>query len=201
MHGFQNFLMNIALNPELIQTLVNKMTDFYMEMNERIFSALKGKIDIWFWGNDYGGQSGLLFNETMFESIFLPNIMRLNNLAHNHGLKVMMHSCGSIVDLIPTLIDSGVDILDPIQVTADNMEPEKLKDKFGDAIVFHGAIDTQQVLPSESPEGVYQHAEQTLEILGKNGGYIFAPSQILQPDVPAENIDAMYRAAKEYKSA
>ena len=199
MHGFQNFLMNIAMNPDLIQTLVNRMTDFYLEMNERIFSELKGKMDIWFWGNDYGGQSGLLFNEAMFESVFLPNIVRLNDLAHSHGLKVMMHSCGSISKLIPTLIESGVDILDPIQVTADNMAPQTLKDKFGDSIVFHGAIDTQQVLPSETPEGVYKHAVETLEILGKNGGFIFAPSQILQPDVPIENIDAMYRAAKEFE--
>jgi len=200
MHGFQNFLLNMAVNPELIRTLVNRMTDLYLELNDRLFTALKGRMDIFFFGNDFGTQGGLIFSRSMWEDYFLENIKRLTSLAHAYGLKVMMHSCGAISELIPLLIEAGVDILDPVQVTARDMEPASLKSRFGDRIIFHGGIDTQQVLPTESPEGVYRHALDTIETLGECGGYIFAPSQTLLPDIPVENIDAMYRAAREYRA-
>jgi len=79
------------------------------------------------------------------------------------------------------------------------MDPATLKEKFGDQIVFHGAVDTQQVLPIETPDNVYVHAQEPLRILGKDGGYIFAPSQLIQDDIPVENIDAMYSAARKYR--
>lgn len=198
MHGFSNFLLNLAMKPELIKTLVNRMTDFYLEINDKLFSLLKGKMDIYFFGNDYGSQNGLLFSEDMWLEFFYENTNKLADIAHNYGLKVMMHSCGSISDLIDHLINSGVDILDPVQTTAANMEPRMLKERFGDRIVFHGAIDTQHILPIETPENVYNHAVQTIDALGENGGYIFASCNSLQGDTPVENIDAMYRAAREY---
>ena len=111
----------------------------------------------------------------------------------------MMHSCGSIVKVIPLLIEAGVDILDPIQVTAVNMQPEYLQETFGKDIVFHGGVDTQQVLPNESADQVYRHAKETIQALGKDAGYIFAPSQLLEPDIPVENIDVIYKTAREYK--
>ncbi|MHB9124586.1 MAG: uroporphyrinogen decarboxylase family protein [Armatimonadota bacterium] len=199
MHGFQNFLLNMAMNPELIKTLVDRMTDLYLELNDRLFSALKGRMDIFFFGNDFGTQGGLIFSKSMWEDYFFENIKRLTGLAHGYGLKAMMHSCGGISDIIPILIEAGVDILDPVQVTAKGMEPSSLKAEFGDRIIFHGGVDTQHVLPRESLEGVYQHAVETIRMLGKGGGYIFAPSQILNEDIPVENIDAMYRAAREYR--
>ena len=103
-----------------------------------------------------------------------------------------MHSCGSISKIMPELIEAGVDILDPIQVTAKNMEPEFLAEQFGGQIVFHGGIDTQQVLPTATPEEVREHARHVTQTLGSKGGYIFAPSQLLGPDIPIENILAMY---------
>ena len=198
MHGFQNFLLNMALNPDLIHTLVNKMTDFYLDINDQIFNLMKGKMDVWFWGNDYGTQQGLLFDGQMFGEFFLPNIKKLNDLAHSYNLRVMMHSCGAISPLIPLLTEAGVDILDPVQVTAEGMSPTLLKAQFGEQIVFHGGIDTQHVLPFGSPNEVYAHAKETLEIMNDKGGYIFAPSQILKTDIPVENIVAMYRAALKF---
>jgi len=198
MMGFENFLLALAYNPELVGTLVGRMTDFYLKLNDKIFREIGGKLDIWYWGNDFGSQSGLLFSPDMFADVFLPHIRVLNELAHGYGLKVMMHSCGAIAPLIPELIEAGVDILDPIQVTAAGMKPSSLKQQFGDRIVFHGAVDTQHVLPVQDVAGVYGHAQDILGILGRNGGYIFAPSQILQADIPVENIEAMYRAAREF---
>lgn len=192
LYGFQHFLTDMGMNPQMISTLIDKLTDVYLELNEALFSELKDKLDIWFFGNDFGSQNGLLFSPRMFRKFFLGNIKRLTTLAHSYGLKVMMHSCGSISKIMPELIEAGVDILDPIQVTAKDMEPELLADKFGGKIVFHGGIDTQQVLPSTTPEEVREHALYVTQTLGRKGGYIFAPSQILGSDIPIENILAMY---------
>lgn len=197
LHGFQNFLMNMALKPQLIKTLINKVTDVYLELNDAIFSQLKGKLDVWFFGNDFGSQSGLLFSVDMWHEFFFKNIKKLTNLAHSYGLKVMMHSCGAISEIIPALIETGVDILDPIQVTATGMDPQSLVNKFGGKIIFHGGIDTQQVLPNSTPEEVVVHAREVMKTLNQKGGYIFAPSQILGNDIPIENIVAMYGAVNK----
>lgn len=192
LYGFQNFLTNMALKSHIISTLIKTLTDVYLALNDAVFSELKGKLDIWFFGNDFGGQSGLLISPKMFQEFFLENIKKLTALAHSYELKVMMHSCGSISKIIPDLIEAGVDILDPIQVTAKDMNPELLADQFGGKIVFHGGIDTQQVLPNATPEEVTKHAAYVKQTLGSKGGYIFSPSQLLGPDISIENILAMY---------
>ena len=192
MFGFERFLYAMAAEPGLVHTLVDRMTEMYLELNEACFTALKGRLDVWFFGNDFGSQEALLFSRDMWAEFFLENLRRLTALAHGHGLKVMMHSCGAIAELIPLLIEAGVDILDPIQVTARGMVPAELKVRFGDRIVFHGGIDTQQVLPFGTREQVETHVRETVATLGRDGGYLFAPSQILGPDIPTENIITMY---------
>ena len=193
MHGFQNFLMNIAVEPELIKTLIDRTTEMYLELNDKYFSQLKNRMQVWFFGNDFGSQNGLLFSPDMWYGFFFENIEKLTSLAHSYGLKVMMHSCGAVKQIIPWLIKAGVDILDPIQVTAWGMAPLELSREFGGKIIFHGGVDTQNVLPSAKPHEVENHAMDTIKGLGAHGGYIFAPSQILGPDIPVENIEAMYK--------
>ncbi|NQU75454.1 MAG: hypothetical protein HQ546_03945 [Planctomycetes bacterium] len=196
LHGFQNFMMNIALKPVLIKTLIDRVTDMYLDLNDLAFSHLKGKLDVWFFGNDFGSQSGLLMSRAMWCEFFLEPIRKLTDLAHSHGLKVMMHSCGGISELIGDLIEAGVEILDPIQLTASGMDAGRLADEFGGKIVFHGGVDTQQVLPTATPAEVGEHSAGVLRELGRKGGYIFAPSQILGADIPVDNIVAMYDAVK-----
>lgn len=193
--GFEKFLLYAAMNPGMIKTLINKLTDVYLSLNEAMFAQLKGRMHVWFFGNDFGSQNGLLLSKEMWHEFFFDNIKRLTALAHSYGLTVMMHSCGAIAEIIPLLIDAGVDVLDPIQVTAKGMDAASLKRDFGKRMVFHGGIDTQEILPRGSAEDVREHVRRTIEVLGKDGGYIFAPSQILQADVPLGNIEAMYRAA------
>lgn len=192
MLGFQNFLCALAADPDLAHTLVDRMTEMYLELNAAYFEALKGRLDVWFFGNDFGSQEALLFSAGMWGDFFCENIRRLTALAHAHGLKVMMHSCGAVAPLIPLLIEAGVDILDPIQVTAQGMVPSDLKARFGERLVFHGGIDTQRVLPFGSRDEVAGHVRATVATLGRGGGYIFAPSQILGPDIPTDNLLAMY---------
>jgi uroporphyrinogen decarboxylase len=196
LHGFQNFLTNIALKPQLIHTLLNRVTDMYLELNDALFAQLKGRMDVWFFGSDFGTQNGLLMRSQMWHEFFFEPIRRLVSLAHSYGLRVMMHSCGGIAEIIPHLIEAGVEILDPIQLTARGMEPDRLAGAFGGQIVFHGGVDTQRVLPYGTPDEVVRHAAEVARVLGSKGGYIFAPSQILGPDIPVENILAMYRTLR-----
>lgn len=201
MLGFERFLNDMAANPERIQTLVDRVTDMYLELNEHYFSQLAGRLDIWFFGNDFGSQRGLLFSPKMWDRFFAENIRRLVASAHRHGIAVMMHSCGSIVPLIGRLVDLGVDILDPVQTSAVGMEPAALQEKFGGRIVFHGGIDTQHLLVKGTLDEVRQHVTSILETFSETSSYIFAPSQIFQSDIPLDNILAAYETVAEYNRA
>lgn len=201
MMGFENFLFALAANVDLVKALVSRMTDFYCQLNEKTFQLLNGKLDIWFFGNDFGTQTGLLFSKEMFADIFLPQINKLCELARGYNVKVMMHSCGSILEIIPLLIEAGVQILDPLQFSAENMDPGHIKNTFGDKLVLHGGIDTQHVLPELTPDQVAQSCREMIDLLGTDGGYIFAPGQILDPKIPIENIIEMYRTGREHKPA
>lgn len=199
MYGFERFLMDSALNPKMIHTLIDKVTDVYLELNHSYFETLKGKLDVWFFGNDFGSQMGLIMSPQMWYEYFFHNISKLCKLANSYGIVTMMHSCGGISSIIPYLIEAGVQILDPIQITAKGMNPAELKQNFGNNLIFHGGIDTQQILPYGSAFDVEQETKRLTEILGKNGGYILASSQVLNNDVSIENIHSMYQCAKKFR--
>ena len=124
---------------------------------------------------------------------------RVFNELKKMGLKTFYHSDGSIVPVIDDLIDLGLDLLDPIQVTAAGMRPEELFPKFGDRLSFHGAIDEVGILPTLSAEEVYRETQRVISILGKNGGYVVSSTHMIQGDTPSENVFAMIKAIKDYK--
>ena len=195
--GFEEFLFNIAMEPEFTHTLINTLKDVYLELNESYFTTMKGNIDVWFFGNDFGAQASMLMSTSMWYEFFFEPIKELCEHAHAHGLQVMMHSCGSIVPIIDYLIEAGVDILDPIQVTAEGMIPEQLSRKFGDRITFHGGIDTQQVLPFGTKEEVVAHVRSVTSKLSAKGGYIASGSQIYGEDIPLETLLTVYDTLKD----
>ena len=197
MYGFERFLTDLALEPEMMHTLIDKMTEVYLDLNDAYFNTMKGKMDIWFFGNDFGSQAGLLMSVDMWAEFFFDNIKKLCGLAKSYGLRVMMHSCGGIKLLIPYLIEAGVEILDPIQVTANGMQPENLISEFGEKLIFHGAMDTQHLLPAGTPEEVSAECQRLIDLF-KHSGYIFAGSQILGKDIPTENIAAMYDTVNRF---
>jgi uroporphyrinogen decarboxylase len=198
LRGMDQLLMDLAEKSELGVWLLDKFTDFYVAYFDKMFSAAPGKIDLLRIADDIGMQDRLLISADTFAEYFLPRIRRLIDMAHSHSIKVMFHSCGSIRPLIGALIDAGVDVLDPVQVSAKDMNPGDLKRDFGREICFHGAIDTQYLLPQGSAEDVRATVNEMIGILGAGGGYILAPSHVLQTDVPLENIRALYGAAYEY---
>jgi uroporphyrinogen decarboxylase len=190
--GLENFLCDTAMNPDWVDFVLKVFLDFYIEDFKRYWEASTGRIDIYWALTDLGTQTGLFQSRKMFHRFIAPPIRALANLVHEHGVKFMFHSCRAVRELIPDLIDLGVDILNPIQPAATGMAPEGLKSDFGDRLSFHGGIDIQYLLPLESAETVRAEVARRAKLLGRGGGYILSPSHNLQQDIPTENIVAMY---------
>jgi uroporphyrinogen-III decarboxylase len=154
------------------------------------------------WGiasDDAGTQRAPLLKPDLFVEMIKPHYERLCDWVHtNTGWKTYLHSCGSIYDYIPEWIEAGVDILNPVQISAANMTPERLKAEFGDDLVFWGGgCDTQQVLPLGTPEQVREHVRHNIEVFNRHGGYVFTQVHNIQQTVPPENVEAMFEAAYE----
>lgn len=189
--GGQRHFMDMALNPEFVETYHAKITDFYVEFTDRLLAAADGMIDIVCMQDDFGAQRGPMISLEMFRRLHKPCLKRVFDVAHRHDVKAMMHSCGASFDFIGDFIEMGTDILDPIQTTAEGMEPVRLKREFGNAISFHGGIDTQRILVKGGPDDVRRHIDELIE--GFDGaGYILAPAHYIQADAPFENVLAIF---------
>ncbi|MHC4741070.1 MAG: uroporphyrinogen decarboxylase family protein [Planctomycetota bacterium] len=196
--GMDKILMDMAIDPELASAVFDKFTNFYLAYYDKMLTAAKGRIDLFRIGDDIGTQRGPLISPPMFEQFIAPRLKLLADLAHSHGTKVMFHSCGGITEFIDALIEIGIDMLDPIQVRAAEMDPARIKKEYGSRICLHGSIDTQYVLPLESPQEVAQNVRRMIDILGSGGGFILAPCHVLQTDVPTANVCAMYETGFEH---
>lgn len=197
MRTAERLYMDMVCNPDIAHAVFDKFVDWELEYYERQFIAGDGQIDYLLCCDDYGTQTSLLFSVPMWRAFFMENTRRMAALAHKYGAFYMQHSCGAIRPLIGELIACGVDVLGPIQ-NVDGMEPAGLKKDFGKDICFHGAIDTQWLLPGATTEKVADETRFYMDILGKDGGYIVGSSQDLQIDIPMENVEAMYNAIDSY---
>ena len=198
MLGEEDYLTALIANPELISALVERLTDCYLELDRAYLDSCAPYLDVLVLSSDFGTQDSLFISPQMFRYFFKPNLKRLAALGKSYGLKVFYHTCGAVVPLIPDLIDCGIEILDPIQVSAAGMSPESLARSFKGWIAFHGGISTQTTLPKARPEEVREEVRRTISALGPLG-YIVCPDQDLMGDIPTANIEALYKAAREYK--
>lgn len=194
--GMETALMNMVANPEIYEAVDEKIIAFYLKANEIFFEATKGKLQAVLIGNDMGSQRGLMISPEMVRRFVIPGAKRLIAQAHSYGVKVIYHSCGSIADVIPDLIEAGVDIIHPIQALAAGMEPKGLKEKYGEVVSFCGGVDTQDLLVNGTQEEVRAKVRELREIFPT--GLIISPShEAIMPDVPPENIRALFEAAGE----
>ncbi len=164
---------------------------------ERLAAALGDKVQVVFVsGTDFGTQRGLFISPQMYRDLYKPFQKAVNDKIHKlTKWKIFIHSCGSIYPLIPDLIDAGFDVLNPVQGSAADMDPVRLKNEFGDQLVFWGGgVDTQQTLPFGTPEEVYRQVRERIDIFSRNGGYVFNSIHNVQSNVPTENLLAMFRA-------
>ena len=191
--GWEGMFLDMLERGDWVHFLCRIFTDFYKEDYTRAAEATNGRIDLYLLISDLGSQNGPLISLAMFREFVAPYLREMIDCIHGLGGKVLFHSCGSIRPFIPDLIDLGVDLLDPIQPTGPEMSPERLKAEFAGRIGFHGGIDMQHLLPHGSPEQVRAEVRRYCDVLGRYGGYILGPTHLFQPDVPPENILAVYR--------
>jgi uroporphyrinogen decarboxylase len=191
--GFENFLVDAMINTDIVEYMQEKYVSFFIEDFYRAMEAMGRKIDVYWALTDLGTQDGLIMGgETMERFIFAP-LRKLVDVVHREGVKFMFHSCGAIREVIPDLIDCGIDILNPIQPKAAGMEAGQLKGDFGARLAFHGGIDIQFLLPLGAADEVASETRRIARLMCSDGGYILNPSHNIQPDVPTDNILAMYR--------
>ncbi|MDO8585709.1 MAG: uroporphyrinogen decarboxylase family protein [Armatimonadota bacterium] len=190
--GMAEVLVDIITVDEVGIAIIDRRVDFYYEWCRGSLEAAQGGIDILCLGEDLGSQKGPTMSPETFDSFFRPRIEKFIKLAHNYGAKAMMHSCGSTRLLQPRLIDMGLDVLDAVQPEPVGMDPEELKREHGDRLTYCGMISTQQTLPHGTVEQCRAEARHRIDVIGKGGGYIFAPAHCIQPDTPIENVLAIY---------
>lgn len=191
--GAENFLVDLVAHPKAARRLLDRIIEQNLVMLENVLCA--PEIDGVLFGSDWGSQRGLLMSPGVWQETIRPGEQRMYDLAHGYGKDVWVHSCGNIEQLIPSLIELKLDVLNPVQPEA--MDIARLKADYGRQLTFWGGISTQRVLPFGTPGEVKQEARRVRELMSANGGYIFGPSQMLQGDVPAENMVALIEAAKE----
>ena len=191
--------MSIIMRADYIHTVFAKQTDIALSNLKKIFKVVGNRVDaVEICGNDFGTQNSLFCSPETFEELYAPYFRKINNWVHeNTTWKTFKHSCGAIVPLLNNFIDAGFDILNPVQINADGMDPKFLKENFGDRIVFWGGgVDTQKTLAFGSPSDVEKQVLSMCEIFSKNGGFVFNTVHNIQANVPVENITAMIRALK-----
>lgn len=197
MVGLEKMMLDLALNPDVIEAVVAKVEEFTLGCLQRIFEKYPGVVDLIGCGDDYGSQNGLLISKDMIGEFFMPSLKRHLDLGRKHGALGYHHCCGAVFDMIPLFIDAGVNVLNPIQTSAKGMDPVRLKQAYGKDLCFHGGIDIQQTLVTGTPDEVRAEVRSRIDTLGPDG-YILSPSHVLQPDTPPENLAAMYEEAKRY---
>ena len=194
-----NFLMLLAAEPAQAHAFLDELVEMHLANLERFLGAVGESIDIIVFGDDLGLQTGPFISRQMYRELFKPRHSTMWKRAKQLAdVKVMLHTCGGIRELLPDLIDAGLDAVNPVQTSCRGMDPAELKAEFGRELVFWGGgCDTQTVLPYESPDSVKQHVRERKHILAPGGGFVFQQVHNVMANVPPENIVAMFEAARE----
>jgi uroporphyrinogen decarboxylase len=196
-----NFLMDIYEEDDEVIRLVEALTELHLRSLENVCKAVGDIVDILRFGDDLGMSTGMFMSQEKYRTIFKPGHSKMCEYVHKHStMKTFLHSCGSIYPILGDLIEAGYDIINPVQITARQMDPATLKKEFGKDIVFWGGgCNTQSILNLATPQEVYDHTRKMIDIFFQDGGYVFNTVHNILPDVPEENMLAMYRAVNEYK--
>jgi len=198
---YQDWCMAQLLYPEYVEAVFEMQTENAIKNMEIYYQAVGDNIDVInISGTDFGTQAGPIMSMDTFHELYMPYYRRMNDWVHEHtSWKTHFHCCGAIEVFIEDFIDMGVDILNPVQLSAVGMDAKQLKEKYGDRITFWGGgVDTQGLLPTGTPEEVKAQVKERLDILARGGGYVFNTIHNILGNVPAENIAACFEAAREF---
>ncbi|MGA2615680.1 MAG: uroporphyrinogen decarboxylase family protein [Spirochaetia bacterium] len=200
MRGLERWFMDMLENPGFCEALLDCILTYWRDFYDGFLGEIGDLVDVVMIGDDLAGQNGPLFSPDFYRRIVKPRQKALvQHIKSKTNAKIWYHTCGSCVEYIPDLIDNGVDVLNPVQISARDMEPRSLKQRFGARMaLWGGGIDSQRVLPFASPGEVRDEVRRNLEIFMAGGGYVFNNVHNIQHGVPPQNIVALYDAAYEY---
>ena len=195
-----NFLCDLLLDPEGVERLLEALMERHLATLANVCEAVGDVCDILRFGDDLGMDSGTLMQPDIYRTLFKKHHTTLNEYVHKHSsMKTFLHSCGSIRAVFPDLIEAGYDVINPIQITAKGMDPHELKRVFGKDVTFWGGgMDTRQMLNHGTPAQVKDQVRYLMDIFAPGGGYVFNTIHNIMPDVPPDNIEAMFEALDEY---
>ena len=191
MRGFENALMDAAAEPDFYAELLDRLTELYLAFADHVASF---PVDAIFFGDDWGGQRGVLLGPDRWRKFIKPRWAKLYDAAHAAGKITMSHCCGSVADVMGDIVEMGLDVLESIQPEAKGMNPYELKKQWGDKITFWGGLGSQSILPFGTPAQIKQEVAKLCRQMGSGGGYILAPAKPLQPETPIENVLAAIEA-------
>ena len=200
----QKWYISTATRQDYLHEIFSKQCDIAIDNLQRAHAIMGSSIDILFiCGTDFGTQSSSFCSTDTFDALYAPYYKRVNAWIHEHtAWKTFKHSCGAVEPFIPHFIECGFDIVNPVQCSAVGMDPQTLKERYGDRITFWGGgIDTQKTLPFGTPEQVRKQVMHRCEIFAPNGGFVFNSIHNLQAKTPIENIIAMLDAVKEFNGS
>ena len=199
LRGFEDWYLDFVLNTRVLEALADAVLEVSLAMAHRILSEVGADVDVILCADDLGAQSGLQISPDDYRKHIKPRHAAYFRQIHELSpAKLLFHSCGSVASIIEDFIEIGVDVLNPVQVSTAGMHPAALKDRFGGRMAFWGGIDSQKILPRGSVSDVKLAVERTIEEMGEGGGYVLSAVHNIQPDVPTENILALFQHAREY---
>lgn len=197
--GYDYFMRNLISNPSIPCALMDKMLEFQIGFFEEILDRTGRFVDVVLCGDDIAIQRGPAISPKLYRKYVKPRQKKLYSIIKNKTeAKLFYHSCGGVYPLVKDLIEIGVDILNPVQVSADGMDTEKLKRRYGSELTFWGGIDTQHILPHGEPKDVEREVKKRIDDLAPGGGYVLNSVHNLQPDVPPENVITMFKTGRSY---
>lgn len=201
LRGFTRFMMDLGRGGAFTEDLIDGIVETHLKNLSLFLEAVGSNVQIVQFGDDLGMQDRVLISRSMYQKYIFPGHQKLFQYVHrNSDCAVFFHSCGSIRPLIPDLIAAGVDILNPVQTSAKDMDPRQLKEEFGKQITFWGGgCDTQHVLPFATPDEVAQHVRAQIDIFAPGGGFVFNPIHNIQADIAPENVIAIFDTARAFR--
>lgn len=192
LRGMDNFLLDLAGNKRMAEAIINEGIEFSLEFNRRSLEQTNIKADLFTTWDDICMQNGMMFSIDMFKKYFLPFWEQIISLVKDHGMMFGWHCCGNVNDVLPLMIDAGIDMFDVLQTSARDMEVEKFYKKFGKSVCVQGGIDVQKILTSGTPQDIKKEVKKIKELWGNSGDIILGPSHEALPETPVENILALY---------
>lgn len=193
--GMETALMNMIAEPDVFRAVIDRITNFYLKANGIFYEATRGQLDAVLIGNDFGSQQSLMLSRELIREFVWPGTRQLVEQAKSYGLKVIHHSCGAIQELIPDLIEIGVDLIHPIQALAHGMSAEELHSKFAGQVSFCGGVDAQNLLVNGTPAAVTRRVQELVALFPT--GLVISPShEAILPDIAPANIEAFFDALR-----